>query len=91
MGGGDGSAPDGGAVFRLDGEIWTLSYAGRTVRLRDSKGLRDLAVLVTRPDERTHVSELAGVVGLPRVAIPALSVDRSRARGLSGAVAPDRR
>ena len=58
--GGDGSAPDGVAVFRLDAEIWTLSYAGRTVRLRDSKGLRDLAVLVGRPDERTHVSELAG-------------------------------
>ena len=63
--GGDGSAPDGVAVFRLDGEIWTLSYAGRTVRLRDSKGLRDLAVLVTRPDERTHVSELASAGGLP--------------------------
>jgi hypothetical protein len=63
--GGDSSAPDGVAVFRLDGDIWTLSYAGRTVRLRDSKGLRDLAALVTRPDERTHVSELAGAGGLP--------------------------
>ena len=63
--GGDGAAPDGAAVFRRDGEIWTLSYAGRTVRLRDSKGLRDLAVLVTRPGERTHVSELAGAGGLP--------------------------
>ena len=63
--GGDGSAPDGVAVFRLDGEIWTLSYAGRTVRLRDSKGLRDLAVLVSRPDERTHVSELAARAGCP--------------------------
>ena len=67
---GAGSAPDGApgpstGVFRLDGEVWTLSYAGRTVRLRDSKGLRDLAVLLTRPDERTHVSELAGAGGLP--------------------------
>ena len=61
--GGDGSVPDG--VFRLDGEVWTLSYAGRTVRLRDSKGLRDLALLVTRPDERTHVGELAGARGFP--------------------------
>jgi tetratricopeptide (TPR) repeat protein len=62
---GDGATPDGAAAFRLDGEIWTLSYAGRTVRLRDSKGLRDLAVLVTRPGERTHVSELAGAARLP--------------------------
>jgi hypothetical protein len=53
------------AVFRRDGEVWTLCYAGRTVRLRDSKGLRDLAVLLARPDERTHVGELAGVGGFP--------------------------
>jgi tetratricopeptide (TPR) repeat protein len=60
-----GSASDGVAVFRLDGEVWTLSYAGTTVRLRDSKGLRDLAVLVTRPGEQTHVGELVGAGGLP--------------------------
>jgi hypothetical protein len=52
-------------VFRLDGEVWTLRYAGRTVRLRDSKGLRDLAVLLARPGEQTHVSELARAAGFP--------------------------
>jgi hypothetical protein len=52
------------AVFRLDGEVWTLRYAGRTVWLRDSKGLRDLAVLLARPGERTHVGELTGAAGL---------------------------
>jgi hypothetical protein len=58
-------AADGTAVFHREGKVWTLRYAGRTVRLPDSKGLRDLAVLVTRPGERTHVSELAGAAGLP--------------------------
>jgi hypothetical protein len=58
-------APDGTAVFHLEGKVWTLRYGGRTVRLPDSKGLRDLAVLVTRPGERTHVSELAAA-GLPK-------------------------
>jgi hypothetical protein len=62
---GAGSAPGGVAVFRLDGEVWTLRYAGRTVRLRDSKGLRDLAVLLARPGEQTHVGELTGADGLP--------------------------
>jgi hypothetical protein len=62
---GAGQAPDDVALFRLDGEVWTLRYAGRTVRLRDSKGLRDLAVLLSRPGEQTHVSELAGAAGLP--------------------------
>ena len=63
--GADGLAPDGTAVFRREGKVWTLRYAGRTVRLPDSKGLRDLAVLITRPGERTHVSELAGAAALP--------------------------
>ena len=62
---GGGGAPDGDARFRLDGEVWTLRYAGRTVRLRDSKGLRDLAVLLARPDEQTHVSELTRAAGFP--------------------------
>jgi tetratricopeptide (TPR) repeat protein len=62
---GGGKAPDGVAVFRLDGEVWTLRYAGRTVRLRDSKGLRDLAVLLARPGEQTHVGELTGAAGFP--------------------------
>jgi tetratricopeptide (TPR) repeat protein len=62
---GTGSAPGGAALFRLDGEVWTLRYAGRTVRLRDSKGLRDLAVLLTRPDQQTHVGELTRAAGLP--------------------------
>jgi tetratricopeptide (TPR) repeat protein len=57
--------PDGVAVFRLEGDVRTLRYAGRTVRLRDSKGLRDLAVLLGRPDEQTHVGELTGAAGLP--------------------------
>ena len=60
-----GEAPDGVAVFRRDGEVWTLRYAGRTVRLRDSKGLRDLAVLLARPGEQTHVGELTGAAALP--------------------------
>ena len=64
--GADDFTPDGTAVFHLEGKVWTLRYAGQTVRLPDSKGLRDLAVLITRPGEQTHVSELAGAAGLPK-------------------------
>jgi hypothetical protein len=62
---GSAGPPDGVAEFRRDGEVWTLRYAGRTVRLRDSKGLRDLAVLLGRPGEQTHVGELTRAAGLP--------------------------
>ncbi|WP_345572420.1 AAA family ATPase [Nonomuraea rosea] len=39
----------GGNAFRFDGEVWTLAFAGRTVRLPDSKGLADLRLLLSRP------------------------------------------
>ncbi|MCE7000207.1 AAA family ATPase [Saccharothrix sp. S26] len=39
------------AEFRRDGDVWALSYAGVTVRMPDSKGLRDLHVLLGRPGE----------------------------------------
>jgi hypothetical protein len=48
------------AVFRRDGEVWTLAYAGRVVRLRDAKGLRDLAALLARPGRELAVRELTG-------------------------------
>jgi hypothetical protein len=47
-------AGDEAALFRRDGEVWTLRYAGQTARLRDSKGLRDLEVLLSRPGERSR-------------------------------------
>ena len=84
----DRTAADDTAVFRLDGRVWTLRYGGRTVRLPDSKGLRDLAVLITRPGERTHVSELAGASGQPRADLGpmadrrALAAYRERLRGI---------
>jgi hypothetical protein len=58
----DPEPPDGGPdhVFRRDGEVWTLRYAGREVRLRDSKGLRDLHVLLTRPGTAVAALDLAG-------------------------------
>ncbi|WP_107080053.1 AAA family ATPase [Streptomyces sp. NBRC 109706] len=37
------------AEFRFEGTVWTLRYAGRTVRLPDAKGLRDLRELLARP------------------------------------------
>ena len=36
-------------VFHQDGAMWTLTFEDRTVRLPDSKGLRDLRHLVGRP------------------------------------------
>jgi tetratricopeptide (TPR) repeat protein len=47
-------------VFRREGELWTLSYAGRTIHLKDAKGLHDIASLVARPGREVHVADLIG-------------------------------
>lgn len=45
-------------VFRREGSYWTLSYAGRTARVPDAKGLRDIAMLLARPGRELHVADL---------------------------------
>jgi AAA ATPase-like protein len=47
-------------VFRRDGDVWTLRYGRREIRLRDSKGLRDLHALLTRPGTAIAALDLAG-------------------------------
>lgn len=46
------------AVFRSEGEIWTIAYGGHTFRLRDVKGLRYIASLLASPGREVHVLEL---------------------------------
>jgi hypothetical protein len=49
--------------FRLDGGVWTLTFAGRTVHLPDSKGLADLRVLLDRPGSDVSAAELLNPAG----------------------------
>jgi hypothetical protein len=39
-------------LFQKEGEYWTIAYGGATLRLRDTKGLHCLALLLGRPGER---------------------------------------
>ncbi|MGH2986578.1 MAG: ATP-binding protein [Solirubrobacterales bacterium] len=57
--------PESGDVFRLDGEYWTLTYGGRTVRVADRKGLRDIAMLLARPGHELHVADLIAATDPP--------------------------
>lgn len=60
----------GSALVRLDGKVWTLGYAGREVRLPDSKGIRDLAQLLAAPGRSVAALDLvtasAGAGAAPR-------------------------
>jgi hypothetical protein len=53
-------------VFRKEGKCWTVGYSGKSVRLKDSKGLGYLAHLMRHPAVEFHVLDLAGGVAGPR-------------------------
>jgi hypothetical protein len=46
------------AVFRHEGDFWTIAYEGQMFRLRDVKGLRYIASLLASPGREVHVLEL---------------------------------
>ena len=65
---GAGLAPLATGVFRREGALWTLAYGGASVRLRDAKGLADLAALLAVPGREIPAADLvaAGGGGLGR-------------------------
>jgi tetratricopeptide (TPR) repeat protein len=49
-----------GAVFRREGEYWTIAYRGPAARLRHTAGLGHLARLLGNPGKELHALDLAG-------------------------------
>lgn len=49
------------SVIAMDreGDVWRIAVEGRTIRVKDTKGLAYLADLVARPGEDLHVTQLA--------------------------------
>jgi tetratricopeptide (TPR) repeat protein len=65
------------SVFRREGDYWSVTFEGHTVRLRDLKGMRYLARLLGDPGREYHVLDLvAAETGR------GAQVDRSQAAGL---------
>jgi hypothetical protein len=75
----DPSPDDGGNGFRRAGDTWTLTFAGRSVPVRDAKGLRDLAVLLAAPGRDVAATDLAA--GLATAAPPGLAAPNLAALG----------
>jgi CheY-like chemotaxis protein len=50
----------GTALFRREGEFWTVAFQGAAFRLRDSKGLHYIAALLRQPGHETHSLDLTG-------------------------------
>jgi tetratricopeptide (TPR) repeat protein len=65
--------------LRRDGQDWLLAMGGRTTRLRHSKGLAQLAVLVANPGQEISAVQLAGGVPVPAAPDPVLDEPARRA------------
>jgi predicted ATPase len=48
-------------VFSRVEDVWTLGFAGKEVRLKDAKGLRDIAVLLGAPGRPVSAGALLGI------------------------------
>jgi hypothetical protein len=48
------------AVFRREGSLWRLAFAGTEVQLPHLKGFTDLAALLANPGQEIHCLDLAG-------------------------------
>lgn len=53
------------AAFLRSGATWTLEFRGVSGTVVDSKGMRDLAVLLARPGQEVHVLDLVEAAGGP--------------------------
>jgi hypothetical protein len=59
-------APQAAGVFRRDGPLWELAFAGTSVRMPALKGLSDIATLLAHPGREIHCLDLAADGGAPR-------------------------
>ena len=67
--------------FRRTGETWTLSMAGRTVHMPDTKGLRDLHVLLAAPGTEVAAVRLLNPSGeAPRLGGDSVLDDEAKSR-----------
>lgn len=46
------------AVFRREGDYWTLAFGGESARIRDAKGMRHLSRLIAHPGTEIHALDL---------------------------------
>ncbi|HEY6958016.1 MAG TPA: response regulator [Candidatus Limnocylindria bacterium] len=53
----------GTAMFRLEGEFWTIAFEGAAFRLKDTKGLRYISCLIRNAGREIHALELAASPG----------------------------
>lgn len=59
------ATPDVRNQLLRSGDVWTARFDGDVVRVRDTKGTRDIARLVAAPRRELHVLDLMGAASAP--------------------------
>jgi tetratricopeptide (TPR) repeat protein len=77
------------ATFACEGDYWMLSFQNRTVRLKDSKGLRQIATLLRDPGREFHVFDLAALAEAGTRAVGISQIDPRTVSELPLRSAPD--
>jgi hypothetical protein len=54
-------SPPSASTFCCEGDYWTVEYGGRTLRIRDSKGVHYIAQLLAHPGEKLPAQDLMNV------------------------------
>jgi hypothetical protein len=73
------SVPPDEVALQREGDVWAMTFGGRTIRLRDTKGLRYVARLLAEPDREIPAIDL--VAQTERHVGPETEGELSRAGG----------
>jgi hypothetical protein len=65
---GRADAADGAGRLERSGQVWLVEWRGRQATVPDSKGIRDLAILLARPGQPVPALELVEAAGGPPAA-----------------------
>ena len=69
------------SVFRREGDYWSLEFEGRTVRVRDLKGMHYLARLLAHPGREFHALDLVAAESVGGSAVGEQPYRRTAAHG----------
>ena len=84
----DDAGPERTAVFRLEGDTRTVRFGGEAVLLRDLKGFRYLARLLTAPGRELHVLDLVAAEQGTLPTVDPSAVGAPEVEGLDGSGLP---
>ena len=77
------------ARMHREGEVWRFDYDGRVIHVRDSKGIRNLAVLLASPGVEMPAADVEEHAGRPGDGAPRTEASAAAEAGLAVQASPD--